>query len=131
MEVPTTRVEYVNESLDEWIKLQLAIIMTESKGDPTAIGKDGDFGLYQIREIFVEEVNRVCGTAYVHEDAFDPDKAIDLFNKMQGHYNPGRDFDTALKYHNRSAAYRRAILQSLEQVERYEAVRQKLIEYGK
>lgn len=129
IEVPVR--EYVNESLDEWEKLQLAIILTESKGDPNAVGKDGDFGLYQMIERYILEVNRVCHTDYSHEDAFDPDKAIKIFNDMQGYYNPGKDFDTALKYHNRSAAYRKAILQSLELVERYETVRQKLVDYGK
>ena len=113
--------------LSEWDKLQLAIIMVESKGDPNAVGSQGDAGLYQMLDVYVREVNRVCHTDYKHEDAFDPDKAIEIFNAMQGFYNKDKDFDTALYYHNRSSAYRSRILQSLELVERYETVRSKLI----
>ena len=116
------------QGLSDWDKLQLAIIMVESKGDPEAVGSLDDFGLYQMREVYVEEVNRVCGTDYKHEDAFDPDKAIEIFNAMQDHYNPKKDLDTALRYHNKGAAYKRQVLQSLEQVERYEAVRRRLVE---
>lgn len=115
------------EELTPWQKLQLAIIWTESKADPTAVGKDNDGGLYQMVPIYVEEVNRVCGTSYTHADVFDPDKAIEIFNAMQGYYNPGRDFDTALRYHNRSEAYRRVVMQNYELICRMEEVRAKLI----
>ena len=119
------------EELSEWAKLQLAIIMVESKGNPNAVGSQGDAGLYQMLDCYVAEVNRVCHTDYKHEDAFDPDKAIEIFNLMQDFYNPSKDFDTALRYHNRSSAYRGRILQSLELVERYETIRSKLICSGK
>lgn len=122
--------ELHKDRLTDWDKLQLAIIMVESKGNPDAVGSLDDLGLYQMRKVYVDEVNRVCGTDYKHEDAFDPDKAIEIFNAMQGHYNPGKDLDTALRYHNKGKAYKRQILQSLELVNRYESVRQKLIEYG-
>ena len=121
----------VQEGISDWEKLQLAIIMVESNGDTNAVGSMGDYGLYQLRLCYIEEVNRVCGTDYKHEDAFNPDKAIEIFNAMQGYYNPTRDIDIALRYHNKGTAYKRRVLQSLEQVERYENIRQKLIDYGK
>ena len=116
--------------LSPWAKFQLAIIWTESKANPAAIGKDNDGGLYQMIPVYVEEVNRVCGTNYTHEDVFDPDKAIEIFNAMQGYYNPDKDIEEALRHHNRSSAYRAAVLRNLEIVERMEIVRSKLIEYG-
>lgn len=117
------------DGLTEWEKLQLAIILTESKGNPDAVGKDGDYGLYQMRECFVEEVNRISGSNYSHEDAFDMDNAIDMFNRLQSHYNSEKDIEKAIAYHNHGSAYRATVLRNLELVERMEVVRQKLIEY--
>ena len=116
------------EELSEWQKFQMAIIWTESRANPNAVGKDNDGGLYQMIPVYVEEVNRVCGTSYTHADVFDPDKAIEIFNAMQGYYNPGKDFDTALRYHNRSEAYKRTVMQNYELICRMEDVRSKLIE---
>jgi len=111
------------DTITDWAKLQLAIAMTESEFKADAIGTQGDYGLYQMRAIYVAEVNRVCGTDYKHEDALDPDKAVEIFNAMQGYYNPTKDFDTALRYHNKSSAYKRKVFENLAFVERYEAFR--------
>lgn len=116
------------QELTRWQKLQMAIIWTESKANPKAIGRDNDGGLYQMVPVYVEEVNRVCGTHYTHDDVFDPDKAIEIFNAMQGYYNPNKDFDTAFRYHNRSEAYKRVVMQNYELICRMEEVRAKLIE---
>ena len=59
-------------TLSPWEELQMAIIYTESRFDPTAVGTCQDFGLYQMTPIYVQEVNRVAGTDYAHTDAFDP-----------------------------------------------------------
>lgn len=115
------------EELTPWQKLQLAIIWTESKANPDAVGKDNDGGLYQMVPVYVEEVNRVCGTSYTHDDVFDPDKAIEIFNAMQGYYNPDKDFDTALRYHNRSESYKRVVMQNYELICRMEEVRSRLV----
>lgn len=117
------------EELSEWQKFQMAIIWTESKANPNAVGKDNDGGLYQMIPVYVEEVNRVCGTSYTHADVFDPDKAIEIFNAMQGYYNPDKDFDTALRYHNRAESYKRVVLDNLAMIGRYETIRAKLIEF--
>ena len=117
------------ESLSEWAKLQLAIALTESRFDPDAVGSNGDLGLFQMREIYVEEVNRVCGTDYKHEDALDPDKAIEIFNAMQGYYNPSKDMDTAIRYHNKGQAYKKKVMDNLALIERYETLREML--YGR
>lgn len=117
----------VRDTLDSWQKLQLAIIWTESKADPAAVGKDNDGGLYQMVPIYVAEVNRVCGTSYTHADVFDPDKAIEIFNAMQDAKNPGHDIETAIYFHNKSANYRRAVMENYELICRMEEVRAKLI----
>ena len=124
--------EYHGEetALTEWQKLQLAIVFTESKGDPNAVGSSGDLGVYQMIGVFVEEANRVSGSNYTHEDAKDINKAIDIFNRVQDYYNKEHDVEEAIKHHNHGSAYRATVLRNLELVERMETFRQKLIEYG-
>ena len=119
------------EELSRWQLLQLAIIMTESKGNPDAVGASNDLGVYQMLDCYVREANRVSGSNYSHEDAVDIDNAIDIFNRLQSHYNPQRDTDEAIYRHNKSESYRTAVLRNLEIVERMEVCRQKLIEYGR
>ena len=123
---PTTEAPTRDEAISDWAKLQLAIALTESRFDPNAVGSNGDLGLFQMREIYVEEVNRVCGTNYKHEDALEPDKAIEIFNAMQAYYNPSRDTELALYYHNKSTAYKRKVMENLALIERYEALRKQL-----
>lgn len=60
--------------LTEWGKLILAISFTESRFNPDAVGKAGDSGHMQLVPIYVAEVNRLYGTSYTIEDAFDIDK---------------------------------------------------------
>ena len=111
------------DDLTSWQLLQLAIIYTESRFNADALGAAGDAGLYQITPIYVAEVNRIAGTDYRPEDAFDPDKAVAIFAAMQDHYNPSRDPDLALHYHHKGESYRRAVLDNLEVIRRYEAAR--------
>lgn len=100
-----------------------AIIWTESKGNPDAVGSNGDYGLYQMTEPYVREVNRVAGTDYAHEDAFDPEKAVEMFALLQGYYNPEKDTDKAIYFHNKSDAYKRKVTENLMLIERMEAAR--------
>lgn len=111
------------DELTPWQELQMAIIFTESRCNPAALGANQDAGLYQLTPIYVQELNRVAGTDYTHADAFDPDKAVEMFNALQDHYNPGHDLDKAVYHHNKGEAYRRAVLDNLAFVRRYEAAR--------
>ena len=111
------------DDLTEWQMLQLAIIWTESKANPSALGANQDAGLYQLTPVYVREVNRVAGTDYAYEDAFDPDKAVEIFNTMQQFKNPGHDFELAVYYHNKQPQYLNKVRQNLELVRRYEAAR--------
>ena len=114
------------EGIDDWGKLQLAIAMTESEFRPDATGTQGDRGIFQIRAIYVAEVNRLAGTDYTPEDAYDTGKALRMFELMQTAKNPGRDMEAAIRCHNKSGAYRRKVLENLAFVERYEAFREQI-----
>lgn len=52
----------------------------ESLNDPEAIGDGGDsYGVLQIQEACVEDVNRYYGTYYTHEDMFQVECAEEVF----------------------------------------------------
>lgn len=134
-ETETTRVEevMVPDYLSEWDMMQLAIIKTESEFDELAVGKSGDLGLYQITEVYVEEVNRILGEPiYAHTDAFDPWRAIQMFGIYQNYYNPDRDIYRAINLHNPngdSIGYSVKVLRNLERIRKYEEVRRQIVEY--
>ena len=120
------------DTLTDWQKLQMAIIFTESKGNPEARGHSNDIGLYQITPIYVREANRVAGTNYAHSDAFDPLKSVYMFQSVQDYHNPEHDQNKAIKLHNPGGdaiGYSAKVKQNLEYVNRMEAVRHTLIEY--
>lgn len=58
----------------------------ETLNDPTAIGDGGDsWGVLQIQEAAVEDVNRYFGTHYHHKDMFNPtcaEEVASLYMKM-------------------------------------------------
>lgn len=112
--------------LTDWQTLTMAIAWTESKFSPDAVGASGDFGALQLTEMYVAEVNRIAGTSFTHEDAFDTDKAIQMFELMQDAKNPTHDIEKAIYFHNKSDSYRRLVLQNLEMIRRAEAFRAKL-----
>ena len=118
----------VADTLSEWQILQLSIAYTESKFRPDAVGKDGDTGILQLREIYIEEVNRLYGTSYTIEDAFDIDMSIEMFEKMQAHYNKDKILEQALYYHNKSPLYTKTVKRNMELIKRAEIFRAKLIE---
>lgn len=52
----------------------------ETNGNTKAIGDNGKaFGVLQIHKICVDDVNRIYGTSYVHEDAFNEACAEEIF----------------------------------------------------
>ena len=57
------------------------IRIVESNGNPRAIGDGGRaFGEVQIHKIVIEDVNRLYGTSYTHEDSFDKTCAKEIFS---------------------------------------------------
>ena len=113
--------------LTEWDKLVLAIAYTESRFYENAVGKAGDSGVLQLQKIYIDEVNRLHGTEYTIADAFDIDKSIAMFQALQSVYNPTKDIHLGIYFHNKSSAYEKTVLENLAMIERYEALRAKLI----
>ena len=68
------------------LKLILALIQVESGGDWTAVGAAGERGGLQITSICVADVNRIYGTSYTPDDAFDPEKAKHICELYLGYY---------------------------------------------
>ena len=122
--------EPVDNTLSDWNTLQLAIAMTESEFNPKAVGKTNDYGIYQITPIYVKEINRLLGSqVYTHNQAFDIEKSVEMFNIMQSFKNPEQDIETAIYYHNKASWYKKKVLKNYETVKRYEALRSILQEY--
>ena len=119
--------------LSDWEVLELAIMKTESDMNTYARGTKGDLGLFQITEIYVEEVNRLLGEpTYVHTDAFIPERALEMFDIYQQNHNPGRDFIRAINAHNpggESIGYSQKVLSNMEWIRNYENYRQMVREF--
>lgn len=71
----------------------LAIMYVESRFDPLACNKKEDArGILQIRQIKVDEVNRILElqhsiTRYSHDDAYCPGKSIQMFHIYTSYWN--------------------------------------------
>lgn len=118
----------VQESITDWGKLKLAIAMTESEFKADAESPEGDRGILQLRAVYVAEVNRLSGSHYTPEDAFDAAKSLAMFDTMQRHKNPSGDIEAAIRWHNKGEAYKRKVLANLAFIERYEAFRELIME---
>lgn len=97
----------------DWHLFTTAVMKVESGHNQTAIGKTNDVGVLQITPIYVKEVNRILGqNKYSLEDRFDKYKSIEMFEVMNGKYNPEKSFYKAMRLHNPNApeSYRKAIL---------------------
>ena len=114
-----------SRELSDWDRLTLAIALTESHCNPAAAGTAEDVGILQITPIYAREASRISGTEYCHADARDIDKALAMYEIVQGHYNPDRDQAEAIRRHNPGAGpgYAAEVRRNLQLVERYEAVR--------
>ena len=116
----------------EWRRLRLAIAMTESGLNPAVTNGD-QYGLLQIRPVYVAEANRLAGEErFTHEDALDPALAMEMFDIVQEAHNPKRDIRKAIKLHSSGgtgkgdSAYAERTLKNIRTLERLE----KLIEKG-
>lgn len=126
-EEPIPAVTEVADTLDIWQQLIMAIAFTESRFTTDALGAARGTGILQLREIYVKEVNRLYGTEYTIQDAYDPEKSLEIFSLMQEHYNPDRDLATGIKYHNKSPYYATTVRQNMALIQRYEEFRKLLI----
>ena len=118
-----------SQELSDWDRLTLAIALTESHCNPAAEGSAQDVGILQITPIYAREASRLSGTDYSHADARDIDKALAMYEIVQGHYNPDHDQAEAIRRHNPGAGpgYAAEVRRNLQLVERYEAVRSAIL----
>lgn len=130
-EEPQIISELVDRPLTEWQIMTLALIKTESSFNTLAVGNGGDWGVLQITPIYVKEVNRILGEeGFIHEDAFNPEKSIEMFNIMQSRHNPNNDIDRAITSHNPTAtsAYLIKVRKNMEEIRKYEELRRMVYE---
>ena len=119
------------DTLSDWQALQLAIALTESRCNPDAVGKTNDGGLLQLTPIYIREANRLAGTNYTHEDAFDIAKSLEMFDIIQSHYNPEQDINKAIHLHNpngNAVGYAHKVQANITLIQRLEAARKAVIE---
>jgi hypothetical protein len=116
--------EMKKDTLSDCQILQLALIYTESEGNPLAVGKNNDLGCLQITPIYVKEVNRILEEEkYSHEDAFNPEKALEMFSIVQDYHNPEHDVDAGIRLHNRAPWYSQKVLRNIQRIKQYEEYR--------
>jgi len=131
--------KWQKDSLDEWMMLEMAIMMTESRYNPNAVGKSKDQGVFQQTPIYVKEVNRILekvgvSQRYTHEDSFNIKKSIEMFNIIQNYYNPQHSPSVAIQKQNpggESIGYSKKVYENLIFIERMETARRELINYHK
>lgn len=124
-DVPAVRdTVVVDRGCGERALLLLAMMSVESGFNPMAVGPDGDTGVLQIRQIYVDEVNRILGyKEYNLLDAYDVDRSLDMFDILQGHHNPDGGFIRTIYCHNKSAAYKDRIIREYNRLLLYERMR--------
>ena len=124
-----TEVVEVPKYMDDWEMFTMALMTVESKLDSTAISSKGAKGYLQITPIYVEEVNRIHGTNFTMNDVLELETAYEIFDLMQQAHNQDYDIEKAIVLHNgKHVWYRKRIMDALENIKKYENIRNRLIE---
>jgi len=125
------QVERQTSDLTEWELLEMAIVTTESRYNKYARSNMNALGLFQETEIYVKECNKIVGEdRYVHSEAYNPVKAVEMFNIYQNDKNPKHDPDKAIHLHNPgSTSYAGLVWKSMEEVKKYEEARKAITQY--
>lgn len=117
----------VYPELNDRSLLILSMMWVESNFNPDATGKHGDTGILQITPVYVDEVNRILGyERYSIEDAYDLSFSLDMFDILQGRYNPDNDFISTIYYHNKSESYRDKVILTYNKFLAYESLRREI-----
>jgi hypothetical protein len=122
---PIIKEKIIYSELSEWDIFVMALVEVECGRNPLARSNKNAIGPFQITPIYVKEVNRLYGTKYTFEDAWDIQKAYEMFMLMNRHYNPTFDIDKAIKLHNPGAGawYEKRIKQQMKLIIFNESVR--------
>ena len=79
---------HTGERINPYTRILRAVIATESGGDVSAFNKtENAKGCLQIRPIRIRDFNRLTGKNYSHDDAFDYDKAVEVFMYYASHFD--------------------------------------------
>lgn len=117
----------VYPELNDRSLLILSMMWVESNFDPDAEGKHSDTGILQITPVYVDEVNRILGyERYSIEDAYDLGFSLDMFDILQGRYNPDNDLMSTIYYHNKSESYRDKVILTYNKFLAYESLRREI-----
>lgn len=115
------------QALDENEILLMALMWTESRFNPEASDGQGSEGILQIRQTYVDEVNRILSKeVYKLEDARNLEKSLEMFEILQNYHNPDRDFIQTIYYHNKSTSYRNRVIKNYNMFLAYEKMREKI-----
>lgn len=84
-----------------WEALVNAICIIESNNNDNAINpRSGASGRFQMKTIYVDEVNRILKqNKYKYRDRFDAKKSREMFEIYQSHHNPTKDINKAIVIH--------------------------------
>jgi len=90
-----------------------AIEQVESGGDPNAVGRDGEIGAYQLKKIYVDDVNRILKRwkqqmweqinepAYTYDDRLDRNLSRYMVEVYLAYYGPAEgDLESLARIHN-------------------------------
>ena len=72
--------------MDVLFSVILALGAVESNNNDHALGKAGELGRYQLTAGFVEDVNRIAHTHYIHTDAVNSFTAREMIRIYLAHY---------------------------------------------
>jgi soluble lytic murein transglycosylase-like protein len=86
---------------DSLVKLLKALAIVESGNNPLAYNKkENAAGLYQIRPIYLKDVNRFSKEQFNLADRFDPVKSARIVTLYLQHYCPGGSLEMMARVHN-------------------------------
>ena len=82
--------------------LLAAIAQVESSGDPNAVNeKENAVGLYQIRPIYLKDVNRILGYQYFKlADRYDPEYSKQIVSAYLLYYGRNKSLEAMARIHN-------------------------------
>ena len=100
-----------------WERMVEAITYVESRNDDHDYNKvSGALGRFQMKKIYVDDANRISqlkglGKRFSYHDRTNRKKAREMFDIVQGHYNPKRSISKAIRLHRgkKSPEYEREI----------------------
>lgn len=95
------------ENDEEWTWMIESIIQVESSGNPLARSKGGgSVGILQITPIAVKDCNLILGRKeYTLQDRLNPERSREMFDLIQGRYNPEKNIEKAIRLWNGGPGY--------------------------